>query len=101
MSHFAVEPDAGRLDWVGGLGLHHKVSGDQTDGLFSIVEHPMNPRALAAPLHRHSREDECSYVLEGRVGAQLGDDILIAEAGSSHQSQMCKTANLDDQRQQS
>jgi uncharacterized cupin superfamily protein len=26
----------------------------------------MGPRKLAAPLHRHSREDEYSYVLEGR-----------------------------------
>lgn len=79
MSHFAVEPGAGRLDRLGGLGIHHKVSGEQTDGLFSIVEHPMNPRALAAPLHRHAREDECSFVIEGCVGAQLGDDVVYAD----------------------
>ena len=30
---------------------------------FSLVEHPLKPRALAAPLHRHSREDEYSYGL--------------------------------------
>ena len=28
----------------------------------------MSPRALAAPMHRHLREDEYSYVLEGRMG---------------------------------
>ena len=39
----------------------------------------MSPRALGAPLHRHSREDEYSYVLEGRVGALLGDEV--AEGG--------------------
>ena len=50
-------------------------------GGFSLVEHPMPPRALAAPLHRHSREDEYSYVLEGRMGALLGDDVVHAEAG--------------------
>ena len=50
-------------------------------GGFSLVEHPMPPRALAAPLHRHSREDEYSYVLEGRMGALLGDDVVYAEAG--------------------
>jgi quercetin dioxygenase-like cupin family protein len=40
------------------------------------------PRRLVAPLHRHSREDEYSYVLEGRVGAIVGDEEVIAEAGS-------------------
>ncbi len=80
--HFVVESGAGRLAWVGGLGLHFKVWGDQTQGLFSIVEHPMEPRALAAPMHRHSREDECSYVIEGRVGAQLGDEVLEAGPGA-------------------
>ena len=41
----------------------------------------MSPRALAAPLHRHNREDEYSYVLEGRMGALLGEDVLEAGAG--------------------
>jgi mannose-6-phosphate isomerase-like protein (cupin superfamily) len=52
------------------------VDGAQSGGGFSLVEHPMPPRALAAPLHRHSREDEYSYVLEGRVGALLGEDVV-------------------------
>jgi hypothetical protein len=46
-----------------------------------LVEHPMSAHALAAPLHRHTREDEYSYVLEGRVGALLGDEVLIASPG--------------------
>ena len=50
-------------------------------GGFSLVEHPMPPRRLAAPLHLHTREDEYSYVLEGRMGALLGDDVVYAEAG--------------------
>ena len=41
----------------------------------------MAPRALAAPLHRHTREDEYSYVVKGRMGALLGDDVVYAEAG--------------------
>ena len=45
------------------------LSGDETGGRFALVEHPMPPRALAAPLRRHSREDEYSFVLVGRVGA--------------------------------
>jgi hypothetical protein len=41
----------------------------------------MPPRRLAAPVHRHSREDEYSFVLEGRMGALLGDDVVYAEVG--------------------
>ncbi len=58
------------------------IDGDEThDRGFSLVEHPMEPRRLAAPLHRHSREDEYSFVLEGRMGALLGDDVVEAGPG--------------------
>jgi hypothetical protein len=32
-------------------------------------------------MHRHSREDEYSYVLEGRIGADLGGQVLYGEPG--------------------
>ena len=57
------------------------IDGSDSGGGFSLVEHPIPPRALGAPLHRHSREDEYSYVLEGRVGALLGDEVVIGEVG--------------------
>jgi mannose-6-phosphate isomerase-like protein (cupin superfamily) len=47
----------------------------------SLIEHTLPPRALGAPVHRHSNEDEYSYVLEGRLGAQLGDEIVEAGPG--------------------
>jgi len=55
--------------------------GEESGGGFSLVEHPIPPRTLAAPIHRHSREDEYSYVLEGRLGALLGDDVVYAGPG--------------------
>src|SRR5688572_5850203 len=57
------------------------VDGGESGGGFAVVEHPMSARALAAPLHRHSREDEYSYVVEGRVGALLGDEVVIGGPG--------------------
>lgn len=54
---------------------------DESGGGFSLLQHLFPPRALAAPLHRHSREDEYSFVLEGRIGALLGDEEVFAEAG--------------------
>lgn len=57
------------------------ISGSESGGGFALVEHLLPPRMLAAPLHRHTREDEYSYVLEGRVGALLGDEEVFGEAG--------------------
>src|SRR5690349_7388671 len=77
-----VGPRDGRAGNLGAIGVRFMIDTEETfQGGFSLVEHPMPPRALAAPLHRHSREDEYSYVLEGRMGALLGDDVVYAEAG--------------------
>ena len=57
------------------------VGGEESGGGFALVEHLMPPRALAAPLHRHTREDEYSYVLEGRLGALLGEEEVFGGAG--------------------
>jgi mannose-6-phosphate isomerase-like protein (cupin superfamily) len=81
MSATIVGPDAGKAGHLGGIGVRFMAWGAETGGALSIVEHPMAPRALAAPLHRHTREDEYSYVLEGRMGADLGGEIVYAEAG--------------------
>jgi len=76
-----VGPGDGKAGFLGSIGVRFMIDAAQTGGGFSLVEHPMPPRALAAPLHRHTREDEYSYVLEGRVGALLGDDVLVAGPG--------------------
>jgi mannose-6-phosphate isomerase-like protein (cupin superfamily) len=36
-----------------------------------------------APLHRHLDEDEAWYVLEGRLGFQVGADEVVADAGAA------------------
>ena len=72
----------GKAGSLGSIGVRFMIDAEETHaGGFSLVEHPMPPRALGAPLHRHSREDEYSYVLEGRMGALLGDEVVYAEAG--------------------
>src|SRR5436190_19774151 len=63
------------------IGVRFMIPGADTDSRYSLVEHPMPPRGLAAPLHRHNREDEYSFVLEGRMGALLGDDVVEAGPG--------------------
>ena len=74
-------PTDGKAGFLGSIGVRFMIDGDEADGGFSLVEHPMPPRALAAPLHRHNREDEYSYVLEGKVGALLGEEVVIGGPG--------------------
>jgi mannose-6-phosphate isomerase-like protein (cupin superfamily) len=76
-----VGPQDGKAGFLGSIGVRFMIDGDETGEGFSLVEHPMSPRALAAPLHLHTREDEYSYVLEGRMGALLGDEVLEAGPG--------------------
>jgi mannose-6-phosphate isomerase-like protein (cupin superfamily) len=76
-----VVPDNGREGFLGSIGVRFMVDGPEAAERFSLVEHPMSPRALAAPLHLHTREDEYSFVLEGRMGALLGDDVVEAGPG--------------------
>src|SRR5215210_5239485 len=66
----------------GGFGIHWKIDGPTSGGRFSVVHHPLAPRALAAPLHRHHREDEYSYVITGTLGALLGDEVVTAGPGT-------------------
>jgi mannose-6-phosphate isomerase-like protein (cupin superfamily) len=76
-----VSPSEGAKGFLGSIGVRFLIGGEDTAEGFSLVEHPMSPRALAAPLHLHTREDEYSFVLEGRMGALLGDDVVEAGPG--------------------
>jgi len=76
-----IGPRDGKFTDLGSVGVRFMIWGAETGGAFSLVEHPIPPKTLAAPYHRHAREDEYSYVLEGRMGALLGDDVVYAEAG--------------------
>ena len=58
-----VGPTDGKAGDLGSIGVRFMIDGADSGGGFSLVEHPMPPRALAAPMHRHSREDEYSLSL--------------------------------------
>src|SRR6476619_1706468 len=76
-----VGPDNGREGFLGSIGVRFMIDGVDAAERFSLVEHPMSPHALAAPVHRHTREDEYSFILEGRLGALLGDEVVEAGPG--------------------
>jgi mannose-6-phosphate isomerase-like protein (cupin superfamily) len=76
-----VGPADGKSIDMGSFGVRFMAWREDTGGGFSLVEHPIPAHALVAPLHKHSREDEYSYVLEGKMGALLGEDVVYAEVG--------------------
>jgi mannose-6-phosphate isomerase-like protein (cupin superfamily) len=76
-----IDPDDGHFVDLGALGVRFLIWSEETGGTFSLVEHPIPPRTLAAPLHRHVHEDEYSFVLEGRLGALLGESVVYADPG--------------------
>jgi mannose-6-phosphate isomerase-like protein (cupin superfamily) len=75
----ASETATGFLGGV--LGARFIMDGDPAEGRFSLVEHPIAPRGLAAPMHLHTREDEYSFILEGRCGFHLADAVVYGEPG--------------------
>jgi mannose-6-phosphate isomerase-like protein (cupin superfamily) len=76
-----MKPNDGEiLPWAVGTN-RFVLDGSSTQGTIAVVEHRVEPHALPGPVHKHSREDEYSYVLEGRVTALFGDTEVVAEAG--------------------
>ena len=59
-----LSPEEGETVWLRKLGIRFMIGGGETQGNFALVEHPIGPRALAAPMHTHRYEDEYTYRLE-------------------------------------
>ena len=74
-------PSDGCLAILGLTSARFLIEGDDAGQRFSLVEHPMEPRALAAPLHRHHSEDEYTFVVEGSIGVLLGDTVVTGKPG--------------------
>ncbi len=80
-ARIVLSPDEGEASEFGGLGVRFMIDGVQSGGNFALVEHPIGPRVLAAPMHTHRHEDEYTYVLEGEIGVQIGEEVLVGRQG--------------------
>jgi quercetin dioxygenase-like cupin family protein len=73
-----MQPKVVRPEEAHSLSLYdvqfrYGISGAETDGRLALLEVTIPPRTLVKP-HAHSKEDEFSLVLSGRIGIRLGDD---------------------------
>lgn len=77
-----VVPPSGGAAWnVLGTEMTCKVSSDETDGEYSIMENTVAPLD-GAPPHVHYNEDEIFYVVEGEFEMNCGGRIFTATKGS-------------------
>jgi quercetin dioxygenase-like cupin family protein len=81
---FMVLPGASRTQGAKGLGgeISFKVSGRDTDGVWTLFETPSLPYA-GPPLHFHRRQDEWFYVLKEKHRFRIGSDEHTVQAGGS------------------
>lgn len=79
-AHLAVvEPDGPDVPLVPGFTATTRLTAAET-GSISIVEHVFSPGSLVPP-HRHTLEDEISYVVEGEIGFRSDRQEVSLAAG--------------------
>ena len=67
---------------IGGFGTTFLVDAAETRGAYAVVEHTLAPGLLGAAPHRHAREDELSYVLEGTLTVWRAGAVTAAGPGA-------------------
>jgi quercetin dioxygenase-like cupin family protein len=75
------EPGEGKTIAVVGDVYRFLATGDETDGRYAMFEAVVAPGG-GPPPHVHSREEESFYVLEGEITFQIGDERIVAQAGT-------------------
>lgn len=74
------EPGTGRGTWAMGSLFEHLLEAGQSDGALGVSV-VTQPPGIATPLHRHTREAEAFYLLEGRVDYRAGERDFELYAG--------------------
>ena len=70
-----VRPDEARHISLYDVVFRYGIGSVETDGKLSMLEVTIPPRTLVKP-HMHSLEDEYTLILDGTVGARLGDETV-------------------------
>lgn len=56
-------------------------TGEETDGQYACFEAIVVPGG-GPPPHSHAREEESFYILEGEITFQIGEEVVVAKAGT-------------------
>ncbi|MBA3579911.1 MAG: quercetin 2,3-dioxygenase [Gemmatimonadaceae bacterium] len=69
---YLCKPGESEVRWMGDTSTHFLATGALTGEEFGLVEESVK-RGASVPLHRHDRDIESFYVIEGRITFYLGD----------------------------
>lgn len=75
------KPTEGRTIAVVGDVYRFLATGEETDGKYAMWEAIVPPDG-GPPPHIHLREEESFYILEGEITLQVGDEKIVATAGT-------------------
>ena len=64
-----------------GTGYQLLIDSESTDGAYELMKF-MVPPALGPPMHKHTREDEHYFFIDGRFEVTVGGQIIAATAGT-------------------
>jgi quercetin dioxygenase-like cupin family protein len=81
MNTGVLRPGEGRSVWVVGDRYTFLATGADTGGAYALIHAEVPPQG-GPPPHRHHREDEAFYVLEGELSFEVDGRPLGATAGS-------------------
>jgi quercetin dioxygenase-like cupin family protein len=73
----------GGLFALGFADVRIVLGGRDTGEAFAMSQQSLNPRALAGPLHRHTKEAGFIYVIDGTIGARLDSEVVRADPGDT------------------
>lgn len=76
-------PGPERSAWYAGWRVEFIATGDDTGGQYSLTGvHGRRDHSEMPPLHVHTREEECFYVLSGTITCYVGDEVIeVGEGG--------------------
>lgn len=79
-THTVPAPGQRRSARIGGIRVDFRLDADRTGGALSAVEFVVDPGRLATP-HLHPTVDEFLYVISGRIGVRVGEEVVQAGEG--------------------
>lgn len=77
-----IRPEQGNRLTFGDVLMNRLVRAAQLPSQISVQEWAVEPHTLGAPPHRHEREDEVFYMLEGQMTVMEEDSVATVAAGS-------------------
>jgi len=77
-----MQPGQGASYWFDRDLYTFKAVGEDTGEAYTLCEVVVAPQGGGTPPHRHSRENESFYILEGELEFQLDEQTVVAAEGT-------------------